>query len=758
MATQIGGTIVWNLDVDDSKFQSGLNKAKAAASDFSKNTDKEFTGLQQSITNSFQKATAASQLFAAGLGVVGGALVAASGFGIKYAADLETMTQGFITLLGSAEKANEAISMIQKDAAKTPFEFKGLVDANFMLTSVTKNAQRSEGLLLNIGKALTASGKSGAELDRIIVNLQQIANVGKITELDIRQFGFAGINILELLADYYGTTKEAASEMIKGSSDAFKDLEGAFEKAGTGGGRFARAFIDQAGTMNQLWSNFKDNIGITASQLVKSLGIFDAVKGALKGLVDGLAFFATPEGTAKIVEFFNVLRENAPIVIGLILGGLAPAFWALAAPIIASTLHLLPFIAAGVALGALVQFLVKEMGGWGKVMEMVRAGFQAAGQAYNTYLKPGIDALASEIKTNLLPALTELWTQLKPILIPVLQVLGKLLGAVIVVAIQNFILQLRMIVAGVTLVAQAISTFITFVQNLPTALVNIWTSVTTTIQNAISASVAAVLSLPAAIGNMLAQMVLDFATFLGFVVGLFVYGIPAAIQATVDFFVALPGRIFATLTSTYNAIVTGWTNIWNWLRTVVPQIIESIVQFFATLPTRIGEWLNNTKTRTSTGFQDIWNAIIAEVSTWPSRLYDWGANIANAFVDGIKSAIGKIVDAFKGGLDKAKKLVQGNSPPVAGPFKNIDVWGYNVGMAWVGGIQKAIGGLNFDNPFDMILPSPAPVPAVAQQGNRGIEKLVNIEHMEIRDEADITGVSRELGFIIENSTGFNQNG
>ena len=47
MATQIGGTIVWNLDVDDSKFQSGLNKAKSQAESFSKDVDgSDFVGKE----------------------------------------------------------------------------------------------------------------------------------------------------------------------------------------------------------------------------------------------------------------------------------------------------------------------------------------------------------------------------------------------------------------------------------------------------------------------------------------------------------------------------------------------------------------------------------------------------------------------------------------------------------------------------------------------------------------------------------------
>lgn len=858
MATQVGGSIIWNLDVDDSKFNAGLAKAKGQAAAFGKDVDQQFTGLKDRIGNAFRDATAASQMFAAGLTAVGAATLTAAGFGIKYAADLETMTQGFITLLGSADKAGKAISMIQKDAAQTPFEFKGLVNANFMLTSVTKNAERSEAVLLNIGKALTASGKSGAELDRIIVNLQQIANVGKITELDIRQFGFAGINILELLADYYGTTKEAASEMVKNSKDAFADLEGAFNKAGTGGGRFARAFIDQAGTMNQLWSNFKDNIGITLSQLVKSLGIFDMVKNALKGMVDALSFFASPQGTQQIIEFLKGLQQFIPIIAGAIIGGLVPAFVALAV----SMAPILPFIAAGAALGLAIKLLVDAFGGWETVMSGLQQAFNQFGQAFNTYVKPAVDQLVSEIAGNLLPALNELWQTVKPVLIPALQILGRILGGAVILSLRIFVEQLRAIVGIIGAVANAINrtvelfrnlgryftavaedgdylndwlthlpeilqgpveaigrlirffqdlpgilqtvgqSFMTFGQTVGTFFVNAFNQVVATITALPGQILAALQALPGLVMGVLQQMIYDFIFTLGFITGLVFYGIPKIVTAIVTFFqelpgkitgvwnevslsvttaftniglwlstniplmidsvvaffASLPGRIMFAIGAVFTVIVNGWNAIWGWLKVVVPQIIESVVTFFASLPGRIQTWLNATKQTTQQGFTDIWNAIVAEVSTWPGKLYQWGANIANAFVDGIRSAIGKIVDAFKDGLNKAKAMIEGHSPPIAGPFKDIDKWGFNVGNSWVDGVQKAISNLELSNPFEPIMPAPAIAPVGTTQGGRGIDKLVNIEHMEVRQDSDITDVARELGFRVENSSGFTQNG
>lgn len=243
---------------------------------------------------------------------VGTAFVAISKNGLKVAADLESEKQGFVTLLGSVKKADDAIQMIIKDANTTPFDPLPLIKANQALTLVTKNAVRSEDILLNVGKALAAAGKGGEELDRVIFNLQQIANVGKITELDIRQFGFAGINILELLADYYGTTEEKAVEMVKSSKDAFADLEGAFAKAGTGGGKFADAFKNQAGTLNQLISNLRGNWDVFTARFVQDTGIFAGAKkiveefgNILLGIGDSVPFLVKQLQSSSVFEYLK---------------------------------------------------------------------------------------------------------------------------------------------------------------------------------------------------------------------------------------------------------------------------------------------------------------------------------------------------------------------------------------------------------------------------------------------------------------------
>lgn len=217
----------------------------------------------------------------AGLGVASVGVGAAM---VKQAGDLEATRKGFKNLLGSAEKAEAAVKSLQKQAANTPFEFTGLAKASVLLTTVTKNAPKSERLILNIGKALSAAGKGQEELDRVAVNLQQIGSLGRASLMDIRQFAFAGIPIFDMLAQATGKNGKELEDYIAKGKVSFKMLEDMFNKAGEGNGRFANSFSEMMGTFNQQVSNLKDNWAIFAAEFAEKTGLFDFVKGLLAEL------------------------------------------------------------------------------------------------------------------------------------------------------------------------------------------------------------------------------------------------------------------------------------------------------------------------------------------------------------------------------------------------------------------------------------------------------------------------------------------
>jgi tape measure domain-containing protein len=186
------------------------------------------------------------------------ALDAAVGFvqtGIEYNAQIEKYTTGFTNMLGSAEAANEAMKAIQEDAARTPFDVASLTEANQLLISAGENAGYSRKVIMALGDAVSATGGGNVELSRMAGNLQQIANVGKATAVDIKQFAYAGINIYQVLADYTGKSTAEVQKM----TITYDLLTAALQKASEEGGRYYNAMETQSQTLSGRLDTLRDN-------------------------------------------------------------------------------------------------------------------------------------------------------------------------------------------------------------------------------------------------------------------------------------------------------------------------------------------------------------------------------------------------------------------------------------------------------------------------------------------------------------------
>jgi tape measure domain-containing protein len=289
---------------------------------------------------------------AAGLGATAvlGMAAAGIGFGAKIAGDLESARQGFVAILGSAEKADATMARIKREAAATPFEIPGLVKGTQALAAITKDGDKAIDMLMDVGKAVSTSGKGQAELDRVVLNLQQISSTGKVTAMDIKQFQSA-IPIFNDIVKGAGMTVD----QLQNADNAGELLALAFKHAGEEGGIAAKGFTSQAGTFNQLVSNMGDSLTIFASDFVTQSGIFNVVKDAIGG-------FTTFVSTASpiIIQFTkDVLgNEQGLAILGGIIGGLLVAagiaFLITFGPIILATLA---FAAAGAALGFVLSLL-----------------------------------------------------------------------------------------------------------------------------------------------------------------------------------------------------------------------------------------------------------------------------------------------------------------------------------------------------------------------------------------------------------------
>lgn len=207
------------------------------------------------------------------------ALNAAKSFisaGLDYNAQIETYTTGLTNMLGSAEAAQQVMENIQADAARTPFDVESLTKANQYLISAGENASYARNTIMALGDAVSATGGGSDELNRMAQNLQQIANTGKATAVDIKQFAYAGINVYGILADYTGKSTAEVQKMTISYDLLTKALQAASEE----GGRYYNAMNDLSQTQNGRTNTLKDNVkqlaGLMTSDLADGIGMVTA--------------------------------------------------------------------------------------------------------------------------------------------------------------------------------------------------------------------------------------------------------------------------------------------------------------------------------------------------------------------------------------------------------------------------------------------------------------------------------------------------
>ena len=287
----IAGSLTYDTKLDTKGFESGLNKISS-------------TGV------------AIGNLMADVIKQVAQTISEVAKMGVEYNAQIETYQTALTTLTGSAEEANKIIEQVKKDAASTPFEVASLVKGNQLLISAGLSAEQARDDILALGNAISATGGGEEELSRMVINLQQIKNVGKASALDIKQFAYAGIDVYGLLADYTGKTREEVTDL----EISYEDLTGALKFASKEGGKYFNAMEKQSKTFNGQLSNLKDNFMAFLGEVTIPMFTFlkDEVLPVINGILDGT--LGIDEGINKLTETFlngvmsmvNTLVENLP--------------------------------------------------------------------------------------------------------------------------------------------------------------------------------------------------------------------------------------------------------------------------------------------------------------------------------------------------------------------------------------------------------------------------------------------------------------
>ena len=273
-----------------------------------KGADQAVTRFEGTIT----KAKGAAMSFGAAVGVAFGtaAVVAFGQKMVTAGSQVENALTGLTTLLKDKNEAQAVINQTMEDATKTPFAFEGLLSANKALISAGVNATDARRDVLNLANAIAATGGGDDELQRMVVNLQQIKNTGKATALDIKQFAYAGVNVYKVLADATGKP----IEKIKDMEVSYDMLTYALQKAHSAGGIYEGGLEKMADNTSVRISNLGDSV----FQL--SVKMFNDLKPAIDTIISGVSSFI-----GVLTNVWDWLVRNKDIVSAVAIGVAAGA-------------------------------------------------------------------------------------------------------------------------------------------------------------------------------------------------------------------------------------------------------------------------------------------------------------------------------------------------------------------------------------------------------------------------------------------------
>lgn len=303
----IGG-ISYTLDLDDSSFKSKLGSASKDIDSFA----------NQGMTKMADVGNALAKVLAG----VGAGLLAAGGFAVKSAADIEMIRQSLDTLLGSAEKGRELFTQLQKMANVTPFETADLAKSAQTLLSY---GIASKDIIPTIQRIGDISLGNKEKFNMLSLAFAQVASNGKLMGQDLLQMTAQGFNPLQIISEKTGKNMSyLRDEMAKGNI-TFAMVNDAFTSASSEGGKFYKGMENGSKTLTGVLSTLSDNVKITARSIVGLSETGDVVKGGLFDKLSQMAMSAITwldANKQKITEIGQIIVSKLIVAFQMIIGAI----------------------------------------------------------------------------------------------------------------------------------------------------------------------------------------------------------------------------------------------------------------------------------------------------------------------------------------------------------------------------------------------------------------------------------------------------
>lgn len=207
-------------------FNSQLERAGQATTDFGRSADSASRGIDLMSVATSALGNALAELAIRGLDAATNAITGFIQTGFDYNKSIENATAQLVAFTGSQEAAAEAIALVERRAANTPFAFDEMAQSAASLAATSRATGISLEELLSLAERLAASnpseGLEGAAFalreafSGDFMSLQERFNIGKADIARIKEMGVSVESLDQVLGELGITT-----ELVSGLAQTF---------------------------------------------------------------------------------------------------------------------------------------------------------------------------------------------------------------------------------------------------------------------------------------------------------------------------------------------------------------------------------------------------------------------------------------------------------------------------------------------------------------------------------------------------------
>lgn len=480
--TQIG-TVELLATIDTSKYKKGAQEIEQANSSMEKSGDNSSSKMNSAFMGVAKVGLAA---IAAAAVAVGALIVSNFSNAIKRVDTLNNSARTFENMGFTAKDVDGAMKALDKSIKGLPTSLDEAVRGVQMIAASTNDVGKSQKIFAALNNGIIGFGGSAADVTNAVLQMSQAFAGGKIDAQTWNSMLNSNLGpALNAIARDMGKTTKQLKEGLSDGSISVEAFQNALikmnEQGGGGMKSFEKISKDATSGIGTGWANLNTSITRGIASIISAVGS-EKISTAFSNV--GKSIESALKGAGKIIATFtknaDLMETSLYILSGVIVAVLIPAFIALGAAIWTATAPLLPFIAIGIAIGALALVIRNNWSKIKPVVDTVTAAFigmynwiQKTAQPFIDYFKKEILPILKEVAVVVVQQLTTAWNTFKDAMTklwvviapykPELILVAKILGGALLVAIGLVVAGFLVAVTVVALVVAAIATLISWI-------------------------------------------------------------------------------------------------------------------------------------------------------------------------------------------------------------------------------------------------------------------------------------------------------